>query len=202
MRVLAMVVLAGLTMLAVSSSVQSQPQGVAEQKERAAAEEVTPAEYTKTFPVIAGHGAVVQLPHAAMQPRSGTRLLVDITRGHDPAELNDAIEKVARFVNLFAGGGEQPAKVQIAVVFHGDATLDILKQEAYSSRFNTPINPNLELLEQLHSTEVQFYVCGQSLISKGGTPEEVAPFVKTAVSAMTAVVNLQTDGYAYLPLGK
>jgi hypothetical protein len=27
-------------------------------------------------------------------------------------------------------------------------------------------------------------------------------FVETAVSALTACVNLQSDGYAYIPLGK
>jgi hypothetical protein len=43
-------------------------------------------------------------------------------------------------------------------------------------------------------------VCGQSLISKGSDPKDVAVFVKTAVSALTAVVNLQADGYAYVPL--
>ena len=43
-------------------------------------------------------------------------------------------------------------------------------------------------------------MCGQSFISKGSDPKDVAVFVKTAVSALTAVVNLQADGYAYVPL--
>ncbi len=38
------------------------------------------------------------------------------------------------------------------------------------------------------------------LVSKGSAPDEVASFVRTAVSALTAVVNLQADGFAYVPI--
>ena len=153
-------------------------------------------------PVIAGYGAVVQLADAAMQPRSGSKLLVDVTRGGDPVELNSALEKVAKYLNIYAGGGAEPADAQIAVVFHGDATLAVLNPDAYAKVFGTKGNPNINLLRQLHESDVEMYVCGQSLISKGSSPEDVAVFVETTVSALTAVVNLQADGYAYLPLGK
>jgi intracellular sulfur oxidation DsrE/DsrF family protein len=155
----------------------------------------------KRFPVVAGHGGVVQLPDAAHQPRSGTKLLVDITRGSDPAELNSAIEKVAKYMNIYAGAGAEPASVNIALVFHGDATLSVLNADAYAARFKTEGNPNLDLLHQFHEAGVEIFVCGQTLISKGAKPEDTAVFVDTAVSAMTAVVNLQADGYSFLPLG-
>ncbi|MEZ6090812.1 MAG: DsrE family protein [Pirellulaceae bacterium] len=153
------------------------------------------------FPVIEGHGGVIQLPDAAMQPRDGTKLLVDITQGGDPTKLNNAIVKVAKFLNIYSGGGAKPASAQIALVFHGDATLAVLNSEAYAIAFDTEINPNLELLRKLHEADVEMYVCGQSLISKGFSPDDTAVFVQTAVSALTAVVNLQTQGYAFVPLG-
>lgn len=155
-----------------------------------------------SHPIIPDHGPVVQLPNAAMQPRVGTKFLVDITRGADPAQLNSALEKVAKYLNICAGGGAEPASAQIALVFHGDATLAVLNPDAYSAEFGTKGNPNIKLLRQLHEANVEMYVCGQTLISKGSAPEDVAVFVETAVSALTAVVNLQSDGYAYLPLGK
>jgi len=157
---------------------------------------------TPAHPRIAGHGAVVQMADAAMQPRDGTKLLIDVTRGGAPAELNGALEKVAKYLNIYAGGGAEPAQAQIAVVFHGEATRAVLNPDAYSKAFGTPGNPNIELLRQLHEADVALYVCGQSLLAKGSAPEDVAVFVETAVSALTAVVNLQADGYAYLPLGK
>jgi intracellular sulfur oxidation DsrE/DsrF family protein len=152
-------------------------------------------------PVISGHGSVVQLADADQQPRSGAKIIVDLTQGGDPNQLNAGLEKVAKYVNIYAGAGAEPADVRIAVAFHGDATLAVLNPDAYSVAFKTKKNPNLSLLRQLHEAGVELYVCGQSLISKGSQPEDVAVFVETAVSALTAVVNLQADGYAYIPLG-
>ncbi|MCP4891029.1 MAG: DsrE family protein [Planctomycetaceae bacterium] len=153
-----------------------------------------------TYPAIANHGGVVRLPNAAQQPRAWTKLLVDLTSGGDAEKLNSGITKVAKYVNIYAGGGTEPADVKIAVVFHGNATLTVLNDDAYAAKFNTEGNPNLKLLRQLHESGVEFYVCGQSLISKGATPDDVAVFIKTAVSALTAVVNLQADGFAYVPI--
>jgi uncharacterized protein len=153
-------------------------------------------------PVIPKFGSVVRLPNAAHQPREGTKVLIDITRGSEQAELNAAIEKVAKYLNIYAGGGAEPAKGQFAVVFHGDATLAVLNDDAYSTKFNTKGNPNLDLLHQLHEQGVELFVCGQSLISKDAKPEEVAVFIDTAVSALTVVVNLQSEGYAHVQLGK
>jgi intracellular sulfur oxidation DsrE/DsrF family protein len=152
-------------------------------------------------PVIASHGGVFQLPEAAAQPRQGTRLVIDVTRGSDPEKLNPAIEKVAKYLNIYAGAGAEPVEAQFAVVLHGDATMTVLNSDAYAARFKTAGNPNLDLLHELHEAGVELYVCGQTLLSEGSAPQDVAVFVDTAVSALTAVVNLQADGYAYLPLG-
>ncbi|MEZ6138148.1 MAG: DsrE family protein [Pirellulaceae bacterium] len=162
----------------------------------------SPTSRAAKHPVIANYGGVVQLPDAAHQPRAGTRLLVDLTGAGDARQLNAGLEKVAKYLNIYAGGGAKPATVQIAVVFHGDATLSVLKPVAYAEKFKTDGNPNLQLLQQLRESGVELYVCGQSLISKGYEPEDVADSVQTAVSALTAVVNLQADGYAYLPIAQ
>ncbi|MFM2003861.1 MAG: hypothetical protein RI963_3287 [Planctomycetota bacterium] len=151
---------------------------------------------------IPNHGSVVRLPDAAHQPRTGTKVLIDVTRGSEPGELNAAIEKIAKYINIYAGGGAEPAHGDFAVVFHGDATLAVLNDAAYAERLKTQRNPNLDLLRQLHQQGVELFVCGQTLNSKGVKPKEVAVFVDTAVSAFTVVVNLQTDGYTYVPLGK
>ncbi len=156
--------------------------------------------YEKNNPVIAGYGDVVRLPDAAQQPRQGTKLIVDLTTGGEAGKLNSGLEKVAKYLNIYGGGGAQAADVQIAVVFHGEATLSVLHADAYAMKFKTDGNPNLHLLEELHKSGVELFVCGQSLIAKGSTPDEVADVVTTAVSALTTLVNLQTDGYAYIPL--
>lgn len=155
-----------------------------------------------TNPAIAEYGKVVRLPDAKQQPRDGSRIVVDVTEGGEPDELNPAIEKVCRFVNIYAGAGKQVAKAEITVVLHGDATMAILKADAYSTRFNTKGNPNLDCLNELQKAGVRILVCGQSLIGKEAKPDEVVEIADVAVSALTSLVNLQADGYAYVPLGK
>ncbi len=152
------------------------------------------------YPAIAEFGRVVRLPEAAHQPRDGSRIVVDATRGGPPDAVNPAIEKVARFVNIYAGAGRHPASAEIVVVLHGDATLGGLKHSDYRTHCGVSSNPNLALIRDLHNAGVEFYVCGQALSGKGVRPSEVDASVHVAVSALTTLVNLQHDGFAYIPL--
>ncbi len=52
-------------------------------RNHAVANEKADKSHEVTYPVIANHGGVVQLPNAAQQPRAGTKLLVDLTSGGD-----------------------------------------------------------------------------------------------------------------------
>lgn len=154
------------------------------------------------YPLIPEHGAVVSLPTAAHPPRDGTKLLIDVTRGSEPSELNPAIEKVVKYLHIYAAGGSKSASAKFTVIFHGDAALAVLNHDAYAARYSVAENPNLELLKQLKQHGVELFVCGQTLISKDAKPDEVTESVRVAVSALTVVVNSQQDGYAYVPLGK
>lgn len=151
-------------------------------------------------PRIAGHGKVVQLPAAADQPRSGAKICVDVTAGGPPEAVNPAIEKVTRYVNIYAGAGRQPADAKITVILHGDATLCALSADDYARQFQMDGNPNIELIRELRDAGVEFRVCGQSLAGKGFSAANVCDEVEVAVSALTVLVNRQTDGYAYVPL--
>ncbi|MDF1746685.1 MAG: DsrE family protein, partial [Gimesia sp.] len=141
-------------------------------------------------PVIKDYGKVIKLPDAVQQPRKGSKLCVDLTRGGDAGQLNPALEKVARYVNIYQGAGKMSVKPQIALVLHGDATLAVLNDDVYAKRFGTESNPNLKCLHELHEAGVEIYVCGQSLIGKGGKQEDLVVFSQMAVSALTAIVNL------------
>ncbi|MEC8553509.1 MAG: DsrE family protein [Planctomycetota bacterium] len=153
------------------------------------------------YPKISGMGKVAHLPEAAQQPRSGSKVVVDLIKGGDAEKLNPGIEKVTRFVNIYAGAGKESAAVSIAVVLHGDATLICLKPDDYRSKYECD-NPNLDCIRKLREAGVEIYVCGQSLVGKGFHPDEVIGDVDVAVSAMNTLVNLQADGYAFVLLGK
>ena len=153
-------------------------------------------------PVIAEYGKVVCLPDAAQQPRDGSRIVVDVTRGDDPDKLNSALEKVCRFVNIYAGAGRKKSRVDIVVVIHGSATLSVLNSAAYQARYQVSENPSLKVIKRLRKAGVRMYVCGQSLLSKGATRTDVSKDVQVAVSALTTLVNLQSDGYGFVPLSQ
>lgn len=152
------------------------------------------------YPLIHQHGKVVPLPDAAQQPQPDSKICVDLTHGAPPEKLNPAVEKLARFVNIYAGAGREPAKLRLVVVIHGKATATVLKDAAYARRFKTKSNPNLPLVRKLKKAGVRFYVCGQALAGKGYPQNEVAGEFTTAVSALTANVNYQRRGFAFIPL--
>jgi intracellular sulfur oxidation DsrE/DsrF family protein len=151
-------------------------------------------------PRIAEHGQVVRLPAAVDQPRRGAKICVDVTAGGPPESINPAIEKVARYVNIYAGAGREPAEAEITVCLHGEATLCALSADDYAQQFQTDGNPSLALMRELRESGVEFRVCGQSLAGKGFTAANVCDDVEVAVSALTVLVNRQADGYAYVPL--
>jgi len=152
------------------------------------------------YPRIKGHGKVVHLPDAADQPRAGSKICVDVTTDGAAEEVNPAVEKAARFINIYAGAGKQSAEVAITVVLHGNATQVALSDVAYRRRFQTDGNPNTQLIQELKDAGVEFLVCGQALTHKGFACEEVGPNIEIAVSALTVNVNRQTDGYAVVQL--
>lgn len=152
-------------------------------------------------PRIEGHGEVTQFPEAAHQPRDGSKIVVDLTAGGPIDKINPGLDKVARFVNIYSQAGKDPAQAHIAVVLHGDATVLALDDATYGKAMNEK-NPNRPLLQKLRQAGVQVYVCGQALTRKGYHPDQTNDEVTVAVSGLTALVNLQHDGYAYMPLLK
>lgn len=46
---------------------------------------------------------------------------------------------------MMRGAGKEKSNAEPAIIFHGDAVLSCLDDEAYTSEFKTADNPNLEL---------------------------------------------------------
>ncbi len=80
---------------------------------------------------------------------------------------------------------------------YGPVLKSLLSDSAYRTRFGIE-NPNTELLDKLASAGVRFYVCGQSMAFGGVVKEELSDKAKVALSAMTMLTVLQSDGYALL----
>ena len=153
-----------------------------------------------TGPVITGYGPhyPVAAPGFATITDSDYRVVFDVARSDQDADtVNPRIETAARFLNMHAANGVNPARMRLALVIHGAAAGDVLSDSAYKQR-NGIANPNAPLIAQLADAGVEFIVCGQTAAYRGFSAEEFAPNVKQALSAMTALVTLQNNGYALI----
>jgi len=151
-------------------------------------------------PVIDGFGATypmesLDVPVPTDQPY---RLLFDISTSPDaPDALSSQLNTVARFLNMHTRAGVPPAQMQLAVVLHGTAGKYALNRAAYRAHHDAE-NTNLALLEALHAAGVDLYLCGQTAMHRGLPPDDLSPDVKVALSAMTIIGSLSTDGYTVI----
>jgi len=148
-------------------------------------------------PVVEGYGPVFNVPVDSfnLDPDQHYKIIMDVGQGpDDPAELNRGIESAARFLNLSARHGIDPARLEMAIVLHGAAARAALSDEAHRARFDVP-NGSLGLVQALGKAGVPIYLCGQTAAYHGYAPEDLLPQVRLAVSAMTVHVRLQQEGY-------
>lgn len=158
-------------------------------------------------PVIEEHGGIVVLPQAAHQPKKDSKVLIDITSDGKSGSVIKGFDRAALILNQYtqAGAGMKNG-FKMAIILHGPATKAALTDESYAKHTNPYItdkgktkNPNLALMAKLKKSGVEIFVCGQALAHHGYATSEVASEVKVAVSAATVNINLQMDGYAYIP---
>ena len=152
------------------------------------------------FPIVKGFGGIYDIASATMRPDPAVqyKIVIDITSGPAGADLlNPALNNVARMLNLHGIAGVPPENLEVVLAIHGDATVAVLHDKAYSERFKIP-NPNRDLLAALSAANVKLTVCGQSLLGHGIEAKEVGEIVEIATSMLTTMTTYQMLGYAYL----
>ena len=147
-------------------------------------------------PVIEHFGPYLPVPDPGFVPLPGQQLnaVFDVASSPEPGQASRYLETPARFVNMHAGSGVPEENIRAAVVIHGKATRDLLTDVAFQKRFGMD-NPNRALVEALIAADVEVILCGQSAAFGGYEKTELLPGVKLALSAMTALVSLQNQGY-------
>lgn len=145
-------------------------------------------EYGKTFSV--------KSPEFSTDTSEMLKAVIEVDRNFDPAQPNKLIETAARYLNMHEKAGVPPENLKVALVIHGKAVFDVLKDEFYTEKFPAvKQNPNLPLIKALAKNGVQVIVCGQSAAHHKVTREKANENSKFALSAMTALVQLQNDDY-------
>ena len=123
----------------------------------------------------------------------------DVAKHGEGEQRNRGIESAARFINMHAAHGVDPANMRVAVVVHGTAVLDLLTDDARSAGDYGATNPSGDMVRAMLAQGVRFIVCGQSAAAHGITQADLIPGVEMALSAMTAHALLQQAGYSVNP---
>lgn len=164
-------------------------------------------------PVIEEFGKVFKVAADFKTNTEGNyRVVFDVGKtSNSPNKTNAYIETAARFLNMHAQNGVPVESMKVALVIHGAASQDILNNTAYAkkqqsrpssgytkkhlSRKFTGPNPNAELIGELHEAGVRIILCGQTASHRNISKTDALAEVQFALSAMTALVQLQNEGY-------
>lgn len=153
-------------------------------------------------PAIMEYGQTFEISNldVELNTQKPLKIIFDITgMNEDPKKVSAQINTIARCINMHIHAGMKPEDIHLSAVFHSGGTYSILKDEAYAKRFMAD-NPNLPLIEKLAELNVNLYVCGQSLYSRGVMPEDLDENIKVALSAMTVLTTHQMEGYALVKM--
>ncbi len=151
----------------------------------------------KAGPVIQNFGEVYTVETSGFPTDTllNFKVVFDIMESPEShTQINRQIETVARFLNMHSQNGVSPKQLMVYMVFHNEATKDIITDDAYTERFNTK-NPNADLMNQLMDAGVGVVLCGQSSKARNVPISEAFTGVRLALSAMTALIQLQEEGY-------
>ena len=157
------------------------------------------AQATYHHPVIKEFGGIYPIDQATVVPDAKQKydIVIDLYSGDDPAQLNSALNNVARMINLHAIAGVHPDSIHVVLAIHGQATKTVLNDDGYVNRYDTK-NPNHNLIRALKEAGVKLTVCGQSLIGREIDPDEVNENIEIATSMLTTVTTYQLKGYTLL----
>ena len=145
-----------------------------------------------------GQSFDVENPDIITDTNAELKVIFDISQSsEDKSVVNKQIETAARFLNMHAKEGMKPGQLHTAMTIHGGAWQDVMTNEAYKEKFGVD-NPNLELINQLTEAGVDVILCGQTAGARGLNKTNVSPDVKFALSAMTALLQYQNNGYRFI----
>ena len=153
-------------------------------------------------PAIAGYGEIHALPDAAYQPQKDQvyKVVFSLTKTpQKPEDVNPALDAVARAMNLYVSAGVPADHLKFVAVLHGPATGAALDAAHYKEHFKVD-DPNIELIHKLRAAGVDIVVCGQAYLGQGFPLDGLNKDVKLALSALTTITTLETQGYVLMPI--
>ncbi|QCZ94533.1 DsrE family protein [Salinimonas iocasae] len=151
-----------------------------------------------TGPVFDKFGKKADIAHAPLDEATSFKVAFDVASGAKPGTINRKFDSASRFINMHVANGVKQENIELVIVVHGSATLDLLNKDAYQQK-KSASNANLPLLNALLDENVRLIVCGQSMAGHSLSAEQFIEGVSVSLSAMTAHALLQQQGYTLNP---
>jgi len=137
--------------------------------------------------IIPGYGKVASVSDAA-PIAEGTQFKVsfDVAKAAEPGKTNRYLESAARFLNMHGEVGVPLSQMDVAIVVHGGAAMDLVTDARYGGT-----NANAGLIKALTDAGVTIQLCGQTAAYRDIAASDLLPGVTLSLSAMTAHAQLQ-----------
>ncbi|RBP48490.1 DsrE family protein [Arenicella xantha] len=126
------------------------------------------------------------------------KVVFDVAKGAEEGAVNRQFNSVARFINMHVRAGVPKENIDVALVVHGKASFDVLRDSEFNDKFERP-NASADLVAKLMANGVTVYLCGQSASHLGVEKKSLIDGVHMSLSAMTANALLQQQGYTLNP---
>lgn len=140
----------------------------------------------------------VENPDIITDTSAEFKVIFDVSKTSEKKNvINKHIETAARFLNMHANEGMHPNQLKVALTIHADAWKDVLSDAEYKKRFGV-VNPNTQLIKELSNAGVDVIICGQTAMFRKIDRSDIIPEVKFALSAMTALLQYQNNGYKFI----
>ncbi|MFT4732756.1 MAG: intracellular sulfur oxidation DsrE/DsrF family protein [Gammaproteobacteria bacterium] len=152
----------------------------------------------KEGPLITDFGKNATVSTHTVSKSAKFKVAFDIGSPADAGEVNRKFDSLARFINMHVGAGVDKENIQLALVVHGKASVDLLDHTTYQKRHKLD-NPNKALLQALMNNNVRVILCGQTAAAYEIDIKQLVEGVEIELSAMTAHALLQQDGYTINP---
>ncbi|WP_347175026.1 DsrE family protein [Polaribacter uvawellassae] len=140
----------------------------------------------------------VENPDIKTDTSAELKVIFDVSKTSEKKNvINKHIVTAARFLNMHADEGMKPSQLKVAMTIHADAWKDVLNDAEYKKKFGF-VNPNTQLIKDLSKAGVDVIICGQTAMFRKIDRSVIIPEVKFALSAMTALLQYQNNGYKFI----
>lgn len=148
----------------------------------------------RTGPIVDGYGPAASVADARVGASSRFLVAFDVAEAAETGQINRRLESAARFLNMHAAAGVPVEQISLAIVVHGPAALDLVRDERHGRE-----NANAPLVAALLAAGIRIELCGQTAAARAIAPDDLLPGVSMSLSAMTSHAILQQQGYTLNP---